>query len=325
MENLYVKDMVSSLDAKLYCVGTDWTLNQVVSFLIENDIPACPVTKANTNKGIIRQIEGYAVLKELALKLKEYGESPIVDFMNDSEWEVSDNQYLVDKMSVLYRKPVFSIKNNQNQYYATIFQKDVTWFFYHVSSRFMLIRAIENKLSGFIYSIDDNESIYEVPLGVKIEKLFSDNIWNKSKIGFDKNRLHVILNNCAEIRNQFVHHRDSDVDVKFLKKSWDILKRELQYIPNEDMKSEDLFGQGDFNDYLEENPEIVKDLLKKNPTISKEEATKFAKTIWGNYCEQNKDRDDEREIEHKKRWEEALKWESYNTLFEHADNNGLDD
>ena len=32
MENLYVKDMVSSLDAKLYCVGTDWTLHTKNSF-----------------------------------------------------------------------------------------------------------------------------------------------------------------------------------------------------------------------------------------------------------------------------------------------------
>ena len=83
MDNLYIKDMVASSGAKLYCVGTNWTLNQVVSFLIENDIPACPVTNASTNKGIIRQIEGYAVLKELSLKLKEYGKSPIKDFMNE--------------------------------------------------------------------------------------------------------------------------------------------------------------------------------------------------------------------------------------------------
>ena len=116
MDNLYIKDMVASSDAKLYCVGTNWTLNQVVSFLIENDIPACPVTKASTNKGIIRQIEGYAVLKELSLKLKEDGESPIKDFMNESEWEMSDNQYLVDKISVLYRKPVFAIKNSCSVY-----------------------------------------------------------------------------------------------------------------------------------------------------------------------------------------------------------------
>ena len=322
MENLFIKDMIAASDTKLFCVGVDWSLNEVVSFLIENDIPACPVTKASTNKGIIRQIEGYAVLKELSLKLKEYGESPIKDFMNESEWEMSDNQYLVDKISVLYRKPVFAIKNSQNQYYTTIFQKDVAQYFYHVSSRFMLIRAIENKLSGFIYSIDEDESIYEIPFGEKIEILFSDNIWNKSKIGFDKSRLHDILNNCAEIRNQFVHHRDSDVDVNILKKSWDIIKRELKHSLQEEVKSEDLPAQDGSNDYSDENPEIVKHLLKKNPKMTKEEAKVKAKKIWENYWEQ---RNDKRELEHKKRWDEALKWESYNTLFEHADNNDLDD
>ena len=70
---------------------------------------------------------------------------------------------------------------------------------------------------------------------------------------------------------------------------------------------------------------ILKYLLKKNPKMTKEEAGIKAKKIWRNYCEQNKDRDDKREIEHKKRWEDALKWESYNTLFEHTDNHDLDD
>ena len=59
--------------------------------------------------------------------------------------------------------------------------------------------------------------------------------------------------------------------------------------------------------------------------MTKEDAEIKAKKIWENYCEQNKDRDDKRELEHQKRWDEALKWESYNTLFEHADNYGSDD
>ena len=69
---------------------------------------------------------------------------------------------------------------------------------------------------------------------------------------------------------------------------------------------------------------ILKYLLKKNPKMTKEEARIKAKKIWRNYCEQNKDRHDKREIEHNKRWEDALKWESYNTLFEHMDNEDLD-
>jgi hypothetical protein len=59
--------------------------------------------------------------------------------------------------------------------------------------------------------------------------------------------------------------------------------------------------------------------------MKKEEAKIEAKRIWENYCEQNKERDDKRELEHQKRWDEALKLESYNTLFEHADNYGSDD
>jgi hypothetical protein len=316
MKNLYIKDLVYSSNAKLYCVSINWTVNQVVSYLIENDIPACPITKASTGKGLIRQIEGNAVLKELSLKLKEYGESPIKDFMNESKWEMSDNQYLVDKISVLYQKPVFAIKNIKNQYYATIFEKDVAKYFYNLSSRFMLLREIENRLTAFIYLIDSDESINNDPFGDKIEKLFSDNIWNKAKIGFDKSRLHYFLQNCNEIRNQFFHYRDSDVDVKFLKKSWDIVKVQLKHSLQDQMKSEELSANDSSNNYLDKNPEIVRHLLKKNPKMDKKEAEIKAEKIWENYCEQNKDRDNKREDEHRRRWDEALKWESYNTLFE---------
>ena len=52
IDNLFIKDMVSSLGPKLYRVGIDMTLNQVVSYLIENNIPAAPVTKAGTKKDI---------------------------------------------------------------------------------------------------------------------------------------------------------------------------------------------------------------------------------------------------------------------------------
>ena len=59
--------------------------------------------------------------------------------------------------------------------------------------------------------------------------------------------------------------------------------------------------------------------------VTKDEAEIKAKKIWENYCEQHKERDDKRELEHQRRWNEALEWESYNTLFEHADNYDLDD
>ena len=245
--------------------------------------------------------------------------------MSESKWELSSEQYLVDKISVLYEKPVFVIINDKNQYYATVFQKDVAEYLHHISSRFIYLRAIENKLSGFIYSIDENESVYDVSFGVKIEKLFSDEIWSKSKIGFDKSSFHKILNKCSEIRNQFVHHRSDDVDVKILKKSWKILKNELRNVPAKKAANLDSLNINDFDDYHSDNPEIVKHLLKKNPKMTKAEAEIKAKQIWDNYCEQNKERDEKRELEHQRRWNEALKWESYNTLFEHADDYGYDD
>ena len=65
---------------------------------------------------------------------------------------------------------------------------------------------------------------------------------------------------------------------------------------------------------------VVKYLLKKNPDMTKEEAEIKARKIWDDYCEQNKKRDEKREIEHKKQWDKALNSESYNTLFEYMDN-----
>ena len=70
---------------------------------------------------------------------------------------------------------------------------------------------------------------------------------------------------------------------------------------------------------------IVKYLLKKNKGMSQSVAEKKAKKIWDDYCEHYKERDQKREIEHNRRFEEALKWESYNTLFEYMDEQNLDD
>ena len=106
---------------------------------------------------------------------------------------------------------------------------------------------------------------------------------------------------------------------------WDKFVWELICFPYKEIKSEALPTIVDFDDYLDDNPEIVKHLLKKNPKMTKEEAEIKAKKIWENYCEQHKERDEKRELEHQRRWDEALKWESYNTLFEHADNYGSDD
>ena len=65
--------------------------------------------------------------------------------------------------------------------------------------------------------------------------------------------------------------------------------------------------------------DIVKHLLKKNKGMTEDEAQDRAKKIWDDYCETNKERDKKREIEHQRRFEEALNWESNNTLFDYMD------
>ena len=65
--------------------------------------------------------------------------------------------------------------------------------------------------------------------------------------------------------------------------------------------------------------DIVKHLLKKKKGMTENEAQGRAKKIWDDYCETNKERDQKREIEHQRRLEEALNWESNNTLFEYMD------
>ena len=82
MENLYIKDLVNFSGRKLICVQTTWSINQVVSYLIENDIPACPVIHSKIKNEVVGRIRGYAILKDLALRLKDFGENKIEDFMN---------------------------------------------------------------------------------------------------------------------------------------------------------------------------------------------------------------------------------------------------
>ena len=55
---------------------------KVVSYLVDNSISACPVTSSNLNKGQIRQIDGYAILSEIALLLKDNGDAKIKDYLN---------------------------------------------------------------------------------------------------------------------------------------------------------------------------------------------------------------------------------------------------
>ncbi|MBC8213016.1 MAG: hypothetical protein H8E71_00010 [Candidatus Marinimicrobia bacterium] len=72
-------------------------------------------------------------------------------------------------------------------------------------------------------------------------------------------------------------------------------------------------------------PSVLKHVRKQNPTFSKEEAVINALAIEARYDEANKERDAKRNIEFQKQWDKALNRESYNTLFEFMDNQGLED
>jgi hypothetical protein len=227
MNNLTIKDLVDSIGGpKFHCVPPDWTLNRAVSYLIKINKTACPVAN-NPKKGLVSQIKGYFLLKEISLKLGDHGEDPVKNYMRNAKWELSDSQYLVDQISVIYRKPVFAIKNHQNQFYTTIYPSDVADYLYNVSNPFILLRAIENRLAVSIFTITENKDIFEIPIGEKIEVLFSDEVWNNLGLKFDKNTLHDLLNRCSDQRNLYFHFRDDEIDIKLLKRTWNIIKREL--------------------------------------------------------------------------------------------------
>ena len=65
--------------------------------------------------------------------------------------------------------------------------------------------------------------------------------------------------------------------------------------------------------------DIIKHLRKKDKTLSQKEAEEKAEIILNKYNKQNESRDKKREEEHQRRWNKALKSESYNTLFESMD------
>jgi len=227
MNNLTIKDLVDSIgEPKFHCVPPDWALNKAVSHLNKINKTACPVAN-NPKKGMVSQIKGYFLLKDISLKLGDHGEDPVKNFMRDDGWELSDSKYLVNYLSAIYRKPVFSIKNHQNQFYATIYPSDVAKYLYNVSNPFLLLRAIENKLAASIFRITGKKDIFGISIGEKIEALFSDEVWNNLGSKFDKNNLHDLLNRCSDQRNLYFHFRDDQIDIKLLKRTWNIIKREL--------------------------------------------------------------------------------------------------
>ena len=65
--------------------------------------------------------------------------------------------------------------------------------------------------------------------------------------------------------------------------------------------------------------DIIKHLRKKDKNLSQKEAEVKAEIILKKYNKQNESRNKKREEEHKRRWDKALKSESYNTLFEYID------
>ena len=234
MQNLLIKDLVKFSNARLFCASTEWSLEKVVSYLVDNSIPACPVTSSNLNKGQIRQIDGYAILSEISLLLKDRGDEKIKGYLNMTSRTLSDDQYLVDFISVLHRKPIFSVKDKANIFYANIYPKDISEFFHGVSSQFLHLRSIENHIATFIekyvsHLTVDEESVQieKAAFGDKINALFDD-IWDQTNINYDRTMMRNRLNKCIDLRNQYFHHRSENIDNVFLKESWSIIKRVIK-------------------------------------------------------------------------------------------------
>jgi len=72
-------------------------------------------------------------------------------------------------------------------------------------------------------------------------------------------------------------------------------------------------------------PSVLKHVKLQNPTFSNDKAIKEALAMEDRYDEANQERNTLRNIEFHKQWNRALNRESYNTLFEHMDNLGLED
>lgn len=68
---------------------------------------------------------------------------------------------------------------------------------------------------------------------------------------------------------------------------------------------------------------IVKHLLKKNKDMSKPQAEKLAAKIWDSYCEVNKERDEKREEQFQKEWNNALQSENDAIAFEYLSGDEL--
>ena len=68
---------------------------------------------------------------------------------------------------------------------------------------------------------------------------------------------------------------------------------------------------------------ITKRLLKKDKSISQEDAERRAGEIWAAYCKVNKERDEKREREFQKEWDKALQSENDAIAFEYLSGDEL--
>ena len=68
---------------------------------------------------------------------------------------------------------------------------------------------------------------------------------------------------------------------------------------------------------------ITKRLLKKDKSISQEDAERRAGEIWAAYCKVNKERDEKREKEFQKEWDKALQAENDAIAFEYLSKDKL--
>ena len=57
-------------------------------------------------------------------------------------------------------------------------------------------------------------------------------------------------------------------------------------------------------------PSVLKHVKKQNPSLSKEEAVKKALAMEARYAAANKERNEQRNAEHRKEWERALQEEN---------------
>ncbi len=70
------------------------------------------------------------------------------------------------------------------------------------------------------------------------------------------------------------------------------------------------------------NEHIAKHLMKKDKTLTKDEAIQKAKSMHESYCEQNKEILEEREKVHRKQFEKSLDWEYFNLAIEYQEKTG---